>query len=66
MDNYNSTKDPLLNKKILLQEPYIRTSEGGYIGTSVGGVKGERTKMMTQTKFGAHHGSSDHGGGGET
>lgn len=33
---------------------------------SMGGVKGERTKMMAQTKFSAHHFISDHGDGGET
>lgn len=33
----NATKDPLLNTQKCLSDPHIRTSEGGWIGTSRGG-----------------------------
>lgn len=40
MDNYNSTKDPLLNTQTCLKDPYIETSEGGHIRMNRGGGMG--------------------------
>lgn len=53
LDNYISTKDPLLNIQTLLIDPHIGTSKGGSIGMSRGGGRKGKTEVRLHTQFGA-------------
>lgn len=61
LDNYDSTKDPLLNTHSLI-DPCIGAYEGGCIRMSRGGGGNEgEGQWWLQIQFIAHHGSMEHG-----